>query len=148
MNLELYISNNELIYYKNIKDKLKNNSNKQLKKDIEKKIRKLEEYVDDTNDSIMEEKKSELETKLSETDEGYFYKPWNKMATVHKIIKIKEYVNNLDLELSKKEKLVAYLKKALKDRKISKNEHVLYSVSQGKIVSIPQLKLTKTSFSL
>ena len=57
MNLELYISNNELIYYKNIKDKLKNNSNKQLKKDIEKKIRKLEEYVDDTNDSIMEEKK-------------------------------------------------------------------------------------------
>ena len=50
MNLELYISNNELIYYKNIKDKLKNNSNKQLKKDIENKIRKLEEYVDDTND--------------------------------------------------------------------------------------------------
>ena len=54
------------------------------------------------------------------------------MSTVHKIIKIKEFVSNLDLENSAKINLLSYLKTALKEKKISKNEQVIYNISKAK----------------
>ena len=99
-------------------------------------------------DSIIEKKNSEIDNKLSETDEGYFYKPWNKMSTVHKIIKIKQFVNNMNIENDKKSKLITYLKTALKKKIISKNDQVIYNISQAKIVSIPKLELKNNSFSI
>lgn len=145
MNLESYINNHELFYYKNL---LKADIDSETKESIKKKIKKLIESINITNDSIVEEKNSELETKLSETEEGYFYKPWNKMTTVHKIIKMKEFVNNMDVNNEMKNKLITYLKIALKDKKITKNDQVIYNVNQAKIISIPKLKLDNNGFSI
>lgn len=145
MNLESYINNHELFYYKNI---IKSDIDTETKTTINNMIKNLTESINNTNDSIVEEKNSELETKLSETDEGYFYKPWNKMTTVHKIIKIKEFVNNMDINTGMKNKLITYLKSALKDKKITKNEQVIYNVNQAKIISIPKLKLNNNEFSI
>lgn len=145
MNLESYINNHELFYYKNI---IKSDIDTETKTTINNMIKNLTESINNTNDSIVEEKNSELETKLSETDEGYFYKPWNKMTTVHKIIKIKEFVNNMDINTGMKNKLITYLKSALKDKKITKNDQVIYNVNQAKIISIPKLKLNNNEFSI
>ena len=145
MDLNFYQKNMELLYYKNLKN---HNSNSNIQSKIDSNILKLEKSLQKTNDSITEEKNTELETRLSETEEGYFYKPWNKMSTVHKIIKIKEYVSNLDLENSAKINLLRYLKTALKEKKISKNEQVIYNITKAKIISIPKLNLNNNKFSI
>ena len=145
MNLEFYQNNNDLLYYQNLK---KYNDNTSISNIIEEKIVKLEKLLKVTNDSINEEKHSELESKLSETEESYFYKPWNKMSTVHKIIKLKEYVSGLELENSTKMKLISSLKDALKKKKITKNDQVIYNINKAKIISIPKLKLSNNNFSI
>ena len=145
MDLEFYQNNMDLLYYKNLK---KDNDNTSISTIIDEKIIKLEKLLKVTNDSINEEKISELESKLSETEESYFYKPWNKMSTVHKIIKLKEYVSSLELENSTKIKLISSLKDALKKKKITKNDQVIYNINKAKIISIPNLKLSNNNFSI
>lgn len=134
-----------LSYYKNLK---KDNTNSNIGKIIDKKISKLQDILKETNDSVNEGKISELESKLSETEESYFYKPWNKMSTVHKIIKLKEYVSELNLDNNIKLNLINYLKDALKNKKITKNDQVTYNVTKAKIISIPKLELSNNKFSI
>lgn len=145
MDLEYYQNNMNLSYYINLK---KYNTDSNVEKIIDEKIDSLKNLLKETSDSINEEKNSELESKLSETEESYFYKPWNKMSTVHKIIKLKEYVSNLELENNIKIKLINYLKNALKNKKITKNDQVIYNISKAKIISIPKLELSDNKFSI
>ena len=145
MDLEFYQNNMNLSYYKNLK---KDNTNSNIGKIIDKKISKLQDILKETNDSVNEGKISELESKLSETEESYFYKPWNKMSTVHKIIKLKEYVSELNLDNNIKLNLINYLKDALKNKKITKNDQVTYNVTKAKIISIPKLELSNNKFSI
>lgn len=145
MDLEFYQNNMKLSYYINLKSE---NTDSNISKVIDKEINKLQGLLKETNDSVNEEKISELESKLSETEESYFYKPWNKMSTVHKIIKLKEYVAELDLDNNIKLNLISYLKDALKKKKITKNEQVIYNISKAKIISIPKLELSNNKFSI
>ena len=100
------------IYYSNIKN---NTSNKDIINLVNKYISELNSNISSITTSIVE-KNSEIDSKLSETEEGYFYKPWNKMSTVHKIIKIKQFVNDMNIENNQKSKLITYLKNALKKK--------------------------------
>tara|TARA_B110000879_G_C11027102_1_gene453331 strand:- start:599 stop:1015 length:417 start_codon:yes stop_codon:yes gene_type:complete len=135
----------ELLYYQNLKTYNKDSS---IMKKIEKEMSILEKSLKETNNSVDEEKILELETKISETEESYFYKPWNKISTVHKIIKLKEYVRELELENSHKLKLINFLKNALKLKKISKNDQVLYNITNAQIISIPKLNISNNNFSI
>jgi len=145
MDLDFYQNNINLSYYINLK---KYNTDSTVEKVINEKISKLQIILKETNDSVNEEKNLILESKLSETEEGYFYKPWNKMSIVHKIIKLKEYVSDLELENNTKIKLISYLKDALKKKKITKNDQVIYNISKAKIISIPKLELSNNKFSI
>ena len=145
MDLEFYQNNMDLSYYINLK---KDNTDSSIGKIIDQKISKLQDILKETSDSVNEGKISELESKLSETEESYFYKPWNKMSTVHKIIKLKEYVSDLDLDNNVKLNLISYLKDALKNKKITKNDQVIYNISKARIISIPKLELSNNKFSI
>tara|TARA_B100000925_G_C21810499_1_gene388595 strand:- start:196 stop:636 length:441 start_codon:yes stop_codon:yes gene_type:complete len=145
MDLEFYQNNMKLSYYINLKNE---NTDLNITKVIDKEINKLQDLLKETSDTVNEGKISELESKLSETEESYFYKPWNKMSTVHKIIKLKEYVSDLDLDNNIKLNLISYLKDALKKKKITKNEQVIYNISKAKIISIPKLELSNNKFSI
>tara|TARA_B110000908_G_scaffold102199_1_gene120435 strand:- start:2911 stop:3354 length:444 start_codon:yes stop_codon:yes gene_type:complete len=145
MDLNFYQKNMELLYYQNLKTYNKDSS---IMKKIEKEMSILEKSLKETNNSVDEEKILELETKISETEESYFYKPWNKISTVHKIIKLKEYVRELELENSHKLKLINFLKNALKLKKISKNDQVLYNITNAQIISIPKLNISNNNFSI
>tara|TARA_B100000768_G_C11251721_1_gene364399 strand:- start:690 stop:1130 length:441 start_codon:yes stop_codon:yes gene_type:complete len=145
MDLTFYQNTMNKIYFINIKN---NTSNKEIINKVSCSISNITSNILNVTDSIIEKKNSEIDNKLSETDEGYFYKPWNKMSTVHKIIKIKQFVNNMNIENDKKSKLITYLKTALKKKIISKNDQVIYNISQAKIVSIPKLELKNNSFSI
>tara|TARA_B110000902_G_scaffold266078_1_gene352450 strand:- start:2463 stop:2903 length:441 start_codon:yes stop_codon:yes gene_type:complete len=145
MDLTFYQNKINLSYYINLK---KYNTDSTVEKVINEKISKIQIILKETNDSVNEEKILILESKLSETEEGYFYKPWNKMSLVHKIIKLKEYVSDLELENNTKIKLISYLKDALKKKKITKNDQVIYNISKAKIISIPKLELSNNKFSI
>jgi len=78
--------------------------------------------------------------KASETSHiDYLYlKPWSKLTIIHKIIKIKEFINNLDItDDNEKEKLKDRIIEIIKDKK--NKIKINYDETKGKVISIPQL---------
>jgi hypothetical protein len=67
-----------------------------------------------------------------------FKKPWNKLPTVHQIIKIKEFCNKIcstkNSQISMEKKLIT----SLKNRQL-KNDSVKYDETNGRIISINNL---------
>ena len=67
-----------------------------------------------------------------------FKKPWNKLPTVHQIIKIKEFCNKIcsckNSQINMEKKLIS----SLKNRQL-KNDIVKYDEENGRIISINNL---------
>ena len=92
-------------------------------------------------ESINIEPDTNTETETKYSDEYIYRKPWNKLNTIHKIIKIKEFVSTLsidDIEIKKnlKEKLVDMIK----TKKLTKKNDINYDITNGIILSIPVLQ--------
>ena len=138
MELNLIKCKLDLIYYKNIL----NASNKLKIKNINF-IQDIIEKLENDENSI-----EESETKVSDIQndqivysEDYVYKkPWTKLASVHKIIKMKEFVNKLLIEnFDEKKELIRKLKLLIKNRILTKKDKVNYDKIKGRIISIPDL---------
>nr|QFG74503.1 MAG: hypothetical protein [Megaviridae environmental sample] len=91
-------------------------------------ILKSDEYNDVTSDILY--------------SEDYIYKKnWNKLNNIHKMIKIKEYINNnLNLSNNEKNTLVDQFEELIKSKKLKKND-IFYDVNNAKILSIDILNL-------
>jgi hypothetical protein len=78
----------------------------------------------------------------------YLYlKPWNKLTQTHKIIKIKEFVNNLDIKNNnEKDKLKDQLIELLKDKKV-KNK-ITYDELKGKLISMSALTFENEKYCI
>lgn len=75
------------------------------------------------------------------SDEYLYLKLWTKLSAIHKIIKIKEYVNMLSIKNDKdKDELKEKLIDLVKNKIITKKDTVLYDSTKGKIISIPNLQ--------
>ena len=77
----------------------------------------------------------------------YYLKTWNKLNSIHKIIKIKEFVSNLqsddnEMKNNLKDKLVTMIK----DRKLTKKTDINYDVTNGIILSIPILQYVNNKY--
>jgi len=132
----------EILYLNNlIKACEKNNINKDL---LQKKIESLnkQKQLDKTLTKTISNQSLNNATDSPQYSDDYLYqKPWTKLTAIHKIIKIKEYVNSLliNIESDKiilKEKLV----ELVKDKILTKKDSVLYDSTKGKIISIPTLE--------
>lgn len=66
------------------------------------------------------------------SDITLYKKPWAKLNIVHKIIKIKEYINNLQLSMEEKIIQISHLTSLLKAKKLS----VEYDINNCIIISI------------
>jgi len=112
---------------------------------LENLIKELKEINLNINNNNSSDNVSDTETpkeNLEAINQFIYNKPWNKLAPIHKILKIKEYINkslSIHNEESKK-KLINELTDAIKNKKINKKEHVNYDESKAMIVSIPLLK--------
>jgi hypothetical protein len=74
---------------------------------------------------------------LSENIDYLYLKPWSKLNQIHKIIKIKEYINSLtDCNLKEKEILIDKLIDLIK---IKSKLKLKYDDTKGKIISISVL---------
>ena len=139
-------SNLYLLYINNlIKTCEKNNINKDiLMKELEKADSSNKEQI------ILNKEKNKSSNSLTNTDspttakfsDDYLYqKPWNKLTAIHKIIKIKEYVNQLLIENEKdKQKIKDSLIELVKNKTLTKKDSVTYDSNKFKIISIPLLK--------
>jgi hypothetical protein len=125
MNLDKMSNNLESMYYDNIKKTLTDNNIQY--EFIESVPVKIE--INETEKVV-----------YNEVDELY-KKPWQKLNTIHKILKIKEFVNNLNISSNEeKEKLKGDLIMLIKNKILTKKENVDYDDENGKILNIKKLQ--------
>ena len=133
----------EINYLSNlIKSCEKNGLNK--KYILEEKLLKLSQNSEIKNTNIITSNISNTEsptTSTQYTDDYLYLKPWVKLNTIHKIIKIKEYINMLLINDEKdKNQLKEKLINMIKNKIITKKDSILYDSTKGKIISIPNLQ--------
>ena len=105
--------------------------------------------TENKNKIQIDEKISDKEPSKTETETiDYLYlKPWSKLTQIHKVIKIKEFVNNLEIKnLIEKENLKDKLIDQIKEKK-SKNK-INYDDTKGKILSISNLSFNDDKYIL
>jgi hypothetical protein len=87
------------------------------------------------------------DSELKYSDEYIYRKPWNKLNSVHKIIKIKEFINNLEPDdVDMKNKLKLKLIDMIKEKKLSKKNDIIYDSNIGNIISIPILQYSNYKY--
>jgi hypothetical protein len=80
-------------------------------------------------------------TIVSDKNDYLYLKPWTKLTIIHKIIKLKEYVNSLNIDNDKdKQELKDKLIDLIKNKNLLKKNKINYDFSKGKIISISCLK--------
>lgn len=123
-----------------------NNLEKQAKKN---KININIPKVENNTSEIMSIQTENTQTENTQTEnddtiysDDYMYKkPWNKLNSIHKIIKMKEFVNNIKMDdMEMKKHLKTQLIQMVKDRRLTKKNDVEYDSVNGRIISIPSLQ--------
>jgi hypothetical protein len=109
-------------------------------------IKKNSLLLQNTNiNTISDTEKSETIEKSENID--YLYtKSWNKLNQIHKVIKIKEFINSLEIKENDKEELRENLIDMLKDKK-NKNK-INYDEVKCKIINIPLLTFVDGKYKL
>ena len=151
MDIDLINKTLEIKYYNSIKHFLqKTDHNEEW----------LDNYLEKINDDLvnenklsesMTEKKKEIDfvNSSSETenhkqifaDDDLYKKSWTKINSIHKILKIKEFVNNIQMDSEKDRiKLRDELVCLIKEKILTKKEKVKYDEVNGKIISLPNLQ--------
>jgi hypothetical protein len=144
--MEFHFENIKENLYLKYLNNLKTSSNKlsidtQL---LNKKISDLSNALFSENKSptIISDVNSETDI-LSENTDYLFLKPWNKLNQIHKVIKIKEFLNNLECQSKEKD----FLKEQLIDFvKTKKKVKFTYDEAKGKIISISALSFANGKY--
>ena len=140
-----------LTYYNNLlKSSEKSMVNKRM---IEMRIEQLKSDNKTQQIEINTDKPPEIETKtVSETSQKYndnylYKKPWNKLTSIHKKIKAKEFVNMLLInDNNEREELKNKLSHMIDNKELTKKDCVIYDSSKGMIASIPLLKYSNGKY--
>jgi len=102
---------------------------------------KIKINLPDTKETSNEDTNTNTESEIKYSDEYIYKKPWNKLNSVHKIIKIKEFINNLESDdIDMKNKLKLTFIDMVKEKKLSKKNDINYDSNIGNIISIPILQ--------
>ena len=105
----------------------------------------VEKHIHDLENISSSNETEQVETEIKEKevfqDNDHYKKPWTKLNVIHKILKMKEFINNLkDISTMDKEMLKEQLCQLIKDKVLSKKEKVNYDMVNGKIISLLDLQ--------
>lgn len=130
------------LYYKNIDIQAKKNKiNVNLPKIAEEPVN-IADIVDNTTE-ITETEQTSI------TDDFVYKKPWNKLNSVHKVIKIKEFINAMSIDdIEMKKHLRTQLIDMIKKKKLTKKNDVEYDQVNGRILSIPALQYKNNNYNI
>jgi len=133
MEIQNIIDYLELYYYNNIKDNINlDNINEKITEKI----------------TLIKNTISESETENVYTDEYVYKKDWNKLNKIHKKIKLKEFINNLQINNKEKENLIKTVIQLVSTNKLTQKKTVNYDSNEGLIESIPSLKFIDNKYQL
>ena len=149
MELEIIQKKLEIKYYKSILSSI-NESNTNFTW-LQSYCNKLIDTLNSDKEKLSEtqtEKKPETSLPVESenhkqifSDEDLYKKPWVKLNPVHKILKIKEFVNNLKINSEKERALFRdELIDLVKLKVLTKKEKVNYDDVNGKIISLSDLQ--------
>jgi len=143
MELDIIINKLNTKYYKAIKHYLDKN---QKNSDWLNKFIEVEKKAESTS-HVNTEKKLVINQSESEnhkqifSDEDLYKKSWVKLNPIHKILKIKQFVNDLKFNSEKdREELRDKLIELVKNKILTKKEKVRYDEINGKIISLTDLQ--------
>lgn len=138
MDIETIVKKNNLYYLKNLKNEcIKQNFTNH---NIDLTLEEINYTISEINST------SETETY---TEDYIFKKDWNKLHNTLKIIKLKEFVNKLNIKKSEdKNKLKKQLTELVKSKKLTKKNTVNYNIEKGLISSIPDLIVQNNKYSI
>lgn len=130
----------------------KHNINKdELYKRIDQLQKKKEEQISETKLAI---KKNISLNNLSTiespkyNDDYLYQKPWTKLTPIHKIIKIKEFVNQLLINDEEAAILKEKLVELVKNKILTKKEAVTYDSVKRKVISITHLQYKNGKYDI
>ena len=84
---------------------------------------------------------SSLSNSDTNNDDYLYQKPWIKLNLIHKKIKIKEFVNTLEIIDENEKQIIKDKLVSLVDTKIlTKKDTVIYDSAKAKVISIPLLQ--------
>lgn len=140
MNIDYIIKQLKIQYYKNLID----NMNKEHIMSITI-VSYYNLLLEDSLDIIKTSSESETKSFFENTE--LYKKSWSKLNIIHKIIKIKEFVNRLDIiSQIEKTELINLLIDLLKSNKLSKKD-IYYDEINGVILSIPNLLYNNNKYT-
>ena len=154
MDIEFINKKLEIKYYESIKQSLEkmeideywlNNHLEKLCEDLSDESKLTETITEKKKEKEVINSSSETEKtenhKQIFADDDLYNKPWQKLNPIHKILKVKEFVNNLKMDSEKDRiKLKDELVGLIKDKVLTKKEKVKYDEVNGKIISLPNLQ--------
>jgi hypothetical protein len=139
MDIQIFKTKMTDLYYKNIESQAKKN------KLVINLPNQIIDIIPETNDIQM------LECSMSETqsttDDYIYRKPWNKLNSIHKIIKVREFVETMTIDIEMKKHLKTQLSDMIKNRQLTKKNDVEYDSINGKIISIPSLQCKTNAYN-
>ena len=138
MDIDIIINKLELKYFNNLNTSIIK-SNLQIPW-LTEHLNKLNGIVNsDTETQLVKKNENIIIPKIIE--ENLYNKSWSKLNAIHKIIKIKEFVNNIKIDNeNEKEKLKEELVDLVKTKVLTKKDKIIYDEENGKIISIKNLQ--------
>jgi hypothetical protein len=110
----------------------------------------LEHILNNNAERPTDDIKQKRESLFTEIDKYTYKKQWNKLPSIHKIIKIKEYIKETYGESELQDEIIIALNKYAEEGKINTKKNVIYDPNAEKILSIPILMVdkNKNTFSI
>ena len=129
--METLKQNMTLLYYKNLEIQAKKNN-------VNIKLPHINLIENNDNEIV------HTETETIYSEDFVYKKPWNKLNSIHKIIKVKDFINKLDIsDMEMKKHLINQFTTMIKNKQLTKKSDVEYDHISGNIISIPSLKIDK-----
>lgn len=137
MDIDIIMNKLESSYYNSLNTTLSKNN-------IE--ITWITDHINKLNGSDI--KKNEIiSLEKPSDDENLYKKSWSKLNTIHKIIKIKDFVNFIKFDNeSDREKLKEELVNLIKTKILTKKDKINYDEVNGKIISIKNLQYKEGTY--
>lgn len=109
-------------------------------------LEKLTNQTTKQHDSVQQQK----DNIFKEIDKYTYRKQWNKLMPFHKIVKLKEFINENVKDSKMQTELIEKLSKYAEEGRINTKKFIIYDPNAEKILSIPCLVIdsTKNTYTL
>ncbi len=141
MNIENIVKKLEVNYYQNLIDYCKQNNLNY--KSFNNSLNEAEKFLSSESETIKVSEKDGTESNNSKevlfSDDYLFKRPWSKLSSIHKIIKIKEFISKLLVNTDEEEILKNQATILVNKKILSKKDKVKYDSEKGVVIAIPIL---------